>query len=71
MEFIYKLLGWTNGQICRFRSWAGLFRGLSLSGFSIKKFLAGILAAFELFNAAIIKTAPVHPYGQELDLTGY
>lgn len=67
---IFELLGWTNGQIGRFWQWTDLFKNFSLSGFSIKRFFAGILAFFELFNAAAFKT-PVHPYGQEIDLTDY
>ena len=70
MEKIFEFLGWTNGQICRFWDWVNLFKNFSLSGFSLKRFFAGILAAFELFNAAAFKT-PVHPYGQELDLSDY
>ena len=70
MEKIFEFFGWTNGQICRFWDWVNLFKNFSLSGFSLKRFFAGILAAFELFNAAAFKT-PVHPYGQELDLSDY
>ena len=70
MEKIFEFLGWTNGQISRFWEWVDLFRNFSFSGFSFKRFFAGILAAFELFNAAAFKTA-VHPYGKELDLSDY
>lgn len=64
---IFELLGWTNGQICRFWNWTDLFK---FTGFSIRRFFAGILAFFELFNAAAFKT-PVHPYGQEMNTDGY
>ncbi len=70
IEKIFEFLGWTNGQICRFWSWIDLFRNFKFTGFSIKRFFAGLLATFELFNAAAFKTA-VHPYGKEVDLTGY
>lgn len=67
---IFDFLGWTNGQRDRFWQWTDLFKNFSLSGFSFKRLFAGILACLELFMAAAFKT-PVHPYGQEIDLTDY
>lgn len=70
MEKIFDFLGWTNGEISSFWSMVNFVKNFDFSNFSIKRLLAAIMTVFELFNAACFKTA-VHPYGQEIDLTGY
>ena len=70
MEKIFEFFGWTNGQICRFWDWVNLFKNFSLSGFSLKRFFAGIMAILECFGCILFDT-PVSPNGQALDLTGY
>lgn len=47
-----------------------MFKNFSLSGFSFKRFFAGILAIIECFGCVIFDT-PVTPNGPELDLSGY
>lgn len=47
-----------------------LFKGLFTSGFSIKRFFAGILAIIECFGCVIFDK-PVTPDGPALDLSGY
>lgn len=46
------------------------FRNLFASGFSFKRFFAGILAIIECFCCVVFDT-PVTPDGSELDLSGY
>lgn len=70
IEKLMELLGWTNGQISRFWEFTDTVKSLFASGFSFKRVFAGLMAALELFSAAAFKT-PVHPYGQELDLSDY
>ncbi len=70
MEKIFDFLGWTNGEISSFRSMVNFVKNFDFSNFSIKRIFAAIMTVFELFNAACFKT-PVHPYGQEIDLSGY
>ena len=66
LEKLFKLFGWTNGQKQSFYLWQKAVRNL----FSGKRVLAGLLAAVELFGAAVFKL-PVHPHGDAPDLDGY
>ena len=70
MEKIFDFLGWTNGEISSFWSMVNFVKNFDFSNFSLKRIFAAIMTVFELFNAACFKT-PVHPYGQEIDLSGY
>lgn len=66
LESMFKLFGWTNGQKESFRLFLRSVRAV----FSGKRVLAGLLAAVNLFGAAMFKL-PVRPYGDAPDLTGY
>ena len=67
---LFRLFGWTNAQQQRFYHWLEMLRKVFSGKPNAKRFLAGLLAAAELFCGAVFK-APVHPYGEALDLTGY
>ena len=67
---LFRLLGWTNGQIQRFGHFTDMLRAVLHGKLPAKRTVAGLLAAAELFGAAVFKT-PVRPYGDALDLTGY
>lgn len=69
-EKLFRLFGWTNAQQQRFYHWLEMLRTVFSGKQSAKRLLAGLLAAAELFCAAVFK-APVRPYGETLDLTGY
>ena len=68
-EKLFSLLGWTTSQRKAFDDFESVLRRIPKAG-TVKRFLALLLAAAELFGAAAFKT-PVHPYGAPLDLTGY
>lgn len=70
LERLFRFLGWTNGQKESFSLWLGALRRLFGGKVPARRFLAGLLAATELFCAAAFKT-PVHPAGEPLDLDGY
>lgn len=67
---MYRLLGWTNGQILSFETLKALAHQLFTGGVPAKRLLATLLSLFELFNAACWKT-PVTPRGEALDISGY
>ncbi len=69
-EKLFRLFGWTNAQKQRFFHWQEMLRAVFSGKLPAKRALAGLLAAAELFCGAVFK-APVHPYGDPLDLTGY
>ena len=66
LEKMFRLFGWTNAQKESFYLWQKAVKKL----FSGKRILAGLLAAVELFGAAVFKL-PVHPHGDAPDLSGY
>ena len=66
LEKLFALFGWTNAQKESFY----LYRSAVQTLFTGKRMLAGLLAAVELFCAAVFKL-PVHPLGDSVDLTGY
>ena len=70
LEKLFRLFGWTNAQKQRFYHWSDMLRAIFSGKLPAKRLLAGLLAAAELFCAAVFK-APVHPYGDPLDLSGY
>lgn len=70
LEKLFKLFGWTNGQKESFGLFLQAVKKLTGSKHSLMRFCALLLAAAELFGAAVFK-APVHPCGEALDLTGY
>ena len=67
---LFRLFGWTNAQQQRFFHFTETLRAVFSGKPPAKRMLAGLLAAAELFCAAVFK-APVHPYGEALDLSGY
>ena len=69
-EKLFRLFGWTNAQKQRFFHWTEMLRAIFSGKLPAKRLLAGLLAATELFCAAVFK-APVRPYGEALDLSGY
>lgn len=70
LENLFRLFGWTNAQKQRFLDFTGMLRKVFSGKLPAKRVFAGLLAAIELFGAAVFKT-PVRPYGDPLDLTGY
>lgn len=70
LNSIYSLLGWTYGQINSFEQFLATIKKLLTFEIPFKRIGAGLLAVVELFFSACFKT-PVHPLGEELDLTGY
>ncbi len=70
LDKLFQLFGWTNAQRQRFDQWIGMLRSVFSGKLPAKRVLAGLLASFELFCSAVFK-APVHPYGEPLDLTDY
>ncbi len=70
VEKVFDFFGWTNGQKQSFYLWRDAMRKLFGSKITAKRFLAGLLAAAELFGAALFKL-PIRPLGDEVDLTGY
>lgn len=67
---MFKLLGWTNGQILSYNTMKALLLQLFKGAIPFKRIFATLLSILELFNAACFKT-PVKPRGEELDLSGY
>ncbi len=67
---LFRLLGWTNAQQQRFGHMLDVLRAVFSGKLPAKRALALLLAATELFCGAVFK-APVHPYGETLDLSGY
>ena len=70
LEKMFAFFGWTNGQILRFSHFTEYLKNLFTFQIPFKRIFAALTAAVELFGAAVFK-APVHPYGEELDLSGY
>ena len=70
LEKMFDLFGWTNGQRECFRQWQKTVRSLFSGKVTLKRLLAGLLAAAELFGGAVFKM-PMRPAGEALDLAGY
>ena len=68
-EKLFSALGWTTSQRAALDQFTDALRSIPKAG-SLKRFLALLLAAAELFGAAAFKM-PFHPYGEPLDLAGY
>lgn len=67
---MFKLLGWTFGQILHFNNMKALIIKIFSGAIPAKRIFAAILSVFELFNAACFKT-PISPLGDPVDLSGY
>lgn len=67
---MYKLLGWTYGQINTFSMYKTLLKHLFTGKIPFKRIFSALLASVNLLNAACWKTT-IKPRGEELDLTGY
>lgn len=70
LEKLFSLFGWTNAQKESFYLSLNAAKKLFGGKHTATRFFALLLAAVELFGAAVFK-APVHPRGETLDLTGY
>lgn len=70
LEKMYDLFGWPFYQRHAFDNLLLLLKNFFADGLAPKRILASLLAAVELFTAAIFKT-PQPPMGEKIDLTGY
>lgn len=69
LDKLFRLFGWTNAQQQRFVHGREMLQTVFSGKLPAKRLFAVLLAAAELFCSAAFK-APVHPYGETLDLTG-